>query len=94
MNKLIRYNEEAMIIEYRYRKMKYRERVSNNAIIQYEEIQEILDKRKLTMINRQKLLSMIIINETIIQLAIEFTKEKELKLSCFDEINHVRLHEK
>ena len=46
------------------------------------------------MINRSLPLPKLIENITIIEVAREFIKEKELKVHCFDKINHVRLYKR
>ena len=51
-----------------------------------------MHKRQLTIINRTKPLPKIIQNITLIEIAREFMKEKELKEYCMDKINHVRLY--
>ena len=90
--KLIRYHEEMIIIEYEIRKFKLIENLSMNKIIQYQEVNQKLIIRELTIVNRQEPPLIITQNKTIMKLAVEFIKERKLNQQSYDEINHIRIY--
>ena len=53
-----------------------------------------MKKRLIKMINRTRPSLKITDNKTIMSLAREYVKEKDLLGGCWDKINHVRMHEK
>ena len=93
---IIRINEENARVFYGYSKsiMEVERRYKPEKIIWSDEIQDILGKRNLQMINCVQEKKWISKNKTIMDYAIEYVEQNELTMKYTEAINHVRIYKR
>ena len=93
--KIIRINEEAIIIEYRRRKWKSNyNRRARNKTVWIEEVYQIMNERNLEVVNSIVEILFLTENKMIMKYVGQYIKEKDMDNTIFNQINHIKLCKK